>query len=113
MARVENYFSLSFQTRSPEYGLFRRLSRTMGTQGDNATLIVQFKDHSGKALGTAQIGPVSIADRKNQTQLVQRSTTGNVPQGSVTLVVTLRMLRTFGTDNDGYADNLSLILRKS
>lgn len=84
-----------------------------GTQGDNATLIVQFEDHAGKVLGTAQIGPVSVADRKGQTELVQRSTTGNVPKGSVTLVVTLRMLRTFGTDNDGYADNLSLILRKS
>lgn len=84
-----------------------------GSQGDNATLLVQFEDHAGKILGTAQIGPVSVTDRRNQTELLQRTTTGKVPKGTVKLVVTLRMIRTFGTDNDGYADNLSLILQKS
>jgi hypothetical protein len=84
-----------------------------GSQDDNALVFIQFKDSTGKILSTAHIGPVSVADRKGQTELVLRTTTGKVPKGTIKLVVTLHMIRTFGTDNDGYADNLSLILQKS
>ncbi len=82
------------------------------SQEDNAVLVVQFEDSTGKVLATAQIGPVSAADRQNTTELLQRKTSGKVPPGTVKLVVTLRMTRTEGTYNDGYADELSLIFQK-
>lgn len=82
------------------------------SQEDNAVLVVQFEDSAGKVLATAQIGPVSAADRQNNTGLLQRKTSGKVPPGTVKLVVTLRMTRTAGAYNDGYADDLSLIFQK-
>lgn len=75
-------------------------------------LVVQFEDSAGKVLTKAQIGPVSAADRQNATGLLQRKASGKVPPGTVKLVVTLRMTRTDGAYNDGYADNLSLIFQK-
>ena len=83
------------------------------SQEDNAVLVVQFEDSTGKVLATAQVGPVKAADRQNATGLLQRKTTGKVPPETVKLVVTLRMTRTDGEYNDGYADELSLILQKA
>ena len=83
------------------------------SQEDNARLTVKFEDSSGKVLATAHIGPVSATDRQNTTGILKRSTTGKVPKDTVKLVVTLLMTRTDGEYNDGYADNLSLILQKS
>jgi hypothetical protein len=82
------------------------------SQEDNAVLVVQFEDSTGKVLATAQIGPVSAADRQDNTGLLLRKTSGKVPPSTVKLVVTLRMTRTGGAYNDGYADELSLILQK-
>lgn len=82
------------------------------SQEDNAVLTVQFKDASGKVLGTASIGPVTAKDRQETTELLQRSTTGKLPSGTTSLVITLSMTRAEGSYNDGYADNLSLVLNK-
>src|SRR5207249_11898672 len=81
-----------------------------GDQDDNALVFVQFEDQAGKILSTAHIGPVSVADRKGQTALLQRSTTGKVPKGTVKLLVTPNKIRTFGPDNEGYADTLQQVL---
>jgi hypothetical protein len=78
-------------------------------QNDNATLIVTFQDAKGASLGTASVGPVTAADRNSLTGLLLRSTTGMVPKGTRTVQVLVSMVRTDGTYNDAYADDLSLV----
>jgi hypothetical protein len=80
------------------------------TQGDYAVLSVSFQNASGTELAAATIGPVTESDRNGGTGLLLRSTTGSVPPGSRSVVVTVTMTRLDGTNNDGYADNLSLVL---
>lgn len=80
------------------------------TQDDNAVLSIQFLDMSGNAVGTAKIGPVLSADRNGTSELLSRSTTGKVPVGTRSIKVTLTMTKTEGNDNDGLADDLSLLL---
>lgn len=80
------------------------------SQGDHATLTATFLDASSGALGSASIGPVSTSDRNSQTGMLLRDTTGIVPVGTRTIQVGLEMTRLDGSYNDGYADNLSLVL---
>jgi hypothetical protein len=79
------------------------------SQGDNATLVVTFENSKGKAIGTARIGPVTAAQRKDVSELLLRSTSGVVPSATRSVQVQLIMKRTDGSDNDGLADNLSLV----
>jgi hypothetical protein len=81
-------------------------------QDDAAVLRITFKQ-GALVLGSAEIGPVTAADRDNATGLLARDATGLVPAGTRQIVVTLVMTidPTIGTYNDGYADNLSLGLR--
>ncbi|HEX9623653.1 MAG TPA: hypothetical protein VF979_04685 [Streptosporangiaceae bacterium] len=78
-------------------------------QSDKATLIVTFENGQGKAVGTAQIGPVTEAQRKGVSEMLLRSTKGVVPSSTRNVKVQLIMKRTDGSDNDGLADNLSLV----
>lgn len=80
-------------------------------QDDNAKLTIQFLSATGQALDTASIGPVLSADRKGNTGLVSRTATGSVPAGTTKIKVTLTMTKTDGSDNDGSADNLSLVFQ--
>jgi hypothetical protein len=80
------------------------------SQEDNASLSAIFRNSGGTGLGTFSIGPVTAANRGNTTGLLARSTTGTVPIGTRDILVTLSMTRFSGTANDGYADNLSLVL---
>lgn len=82
------------------------------SQDDRATVTVTWLSGTGSALGSAHVGPVTAQDRKAVSELIQRSVTGAVPQGSRTARVSLTMTRAQGTYNDGYADNLSLVLRR-
>lgn len=84
-----------------------------GSQNDNATLSAIFRDAGGTGLGTFSIGPVLAADRGNLTGLLERSTSGTVPIGTRNILVTVNMLLTGGSSNDGYADNLSLVLNNN
>jgi len=81
-----------------------------GSQTDNAVLAATFRDGSGNVLGSASIGPVTNVDRGNATGLLFRSTSGTVPALTRTIDILLTFTRNSGADNDGYADNLSLIL---
>jgi hypothetical protein len=60
--------------------------------------------------GRMKIGPVTAADRSNQTALLLRSATATVPTGTRSIRLTIVATRRFGTYTDGYADNLSLTL---
>ena len=79
-------------------------------QEDNATVTANFKDGGGNTLVIASIGPVTRDDRNGVTGLFFRTTSGNVPVGTRTVDIVLTSIRTQGYDNDGYADNLSLVL---
>lgn len=80
------------------------------TQGDNALLYVSFLDATSNTLATAQLGPVTPADRGNQTGLFFRQDNGFVPAATTKIRFDLSMERLVSGDNDGYADNLSLVL---
>ncbi len=77
-------------------------------QSDSTTCTVTFLDAGGGTLSTVTLGPVTVADRRQRTGLFQRATTGTVPAGARTAKVELLFVRAEGTDNDGYADSLSL-----
>ncbi|HEU0237464.1 MAG TPA: hypothetical protein VFR14_13580 [Candidatus Limnocylindrales bacterium] len=82
-------------------------------QEDNAVVRIVFKQGTN-ALGSAEIGPVGAADRGNETGLLGRATSGLVPVGTRQIVVSLVMTKQEGVGayNDGYADNLSLVLSR-
>ncbi len=80
------------------------------SQGDNAILSATFLSANDQALGGGEIGPVTAADRGDATGLLFRSTDGVVPIGTRGVDVDLQLFRTDGSYNDGYADNLSLVL---
>ena len=80
------------------------------SQGDNALLYVSFLDITGHEIGHADIGPVTPADRGNQTGLFFRQSQGVLPVGVSRIMFSLSMERLGGGDNDGYADNLSFVL---
>jgi hypothetical protein len=80
-------------------------------QDDNAKLAATFLDSSGKVLGKAiQIGPVLAVERQSTTGLVPKSTMGQVPPRTRSIVVTLTMTQFSGGYDHGCADNLSLVL---
>jgi hypothetical protein len=81
-----------------------------GNQNDVAALSATFKSESGATLATTTIGPVTAADRSNVTSLLFRTGRGAVPSGTRQVQVHLAMTRAGGLSNDGYADELSLVL---
>jgi hypothetical protein len=80
------------------------------SQGDHAVLTANFWDDQNAPLGFSAIGAVTNIDRNNVTGLLERSTDGIVPVGTRSIQIALALTRTAGAYNDGYADNLSLIL---
>lgn len=83
------------------------------SQGDFATLTIQFLNASGTRLGSVRIGDVTPRDRNDVTGLLKRSATGRVPPGTRSISIVLTMTRKDGSYNDGSADNLSLVLRSA
>ncbi len=79
-------------------------------QPDNARLIVTFESSAGTALKTTTIGPVTVGQRHDVSGLFLRQGTGKVPAGTEQIKVELVMMLLEGGDNDGLADNLSLVL---
>ena len=79
-------------------------------QGDSSVLGVQFQDWKGNVLGATTLGPLSDADRSLASALLLLTQNGNVPPGTRVIRVSLTMTRTDGSDNDGLADSLSLVL---
>jgi hypothetical protein len=84
-----------------------------GTQSDNAIVSVTFKSASGASLGTATLGPVTPAQRKNQTSSISTTHSDLVPKGAVSALIKITITRVEGTYNDGSVDDVSLLLNKS
>jgi|SRR6056297_166064 len=81
-------------------------------QNDRAFLLAEFLDKNGVVLDSAQIGPVTNGDRNNVTTMVLRESAGSVPEGTQSIRFQVNAIRVEGTANDGYADDLSMVLRK-
>ncbi|HET7702257.1 MAG TPA: hypothetical protein VFK35_02580 [Candidatus Limnocylindrales bacterium] len=80
-------------------------------QADVAEVTIEFRS-SVALIGSAAIGPVTREDRNDATGLLQRRSRGVVPAGTRSIVVILEMTKdpSVGTYNDGYADDLRLVL---
>lgn len=79
---------------------------------DAARVDLELLSATGGTLGSLRIGPVTPADRANQTKLLPRSAARPVPAGTRRLRVTITATRDRGPYNDGYADNVSVELTK-
>jgi hypothetical protein len=94
------------------------------SQGDRASLTATFQNASSASLGDVTIGLVTPAERAAAfatsapnsdlaTGMLSRTTSGTVPTGTRSILLTLNMFRDVVTYNDGYADNLSLVLNNN
>jgi hypothetical protein len=79
-------------------------------QDDNMTVTALFLNGSSISLGMLTIGPVTEPDRDGATTLLFRSTSGAVPEGTRSIIVQMDATRFEGSYDDGYADNLSLVM---
>jgi hypothetical protein len=81
------------------------------TQEDSAMVTVYFTyPGADTPLGSIVIGPVTAADRNDQTTLVYRQAQAQIPGGTTELQVFLQFTRYTGADDDGSADNVSVSL---
>lgn len=81
------------------------------TQGDNMIIEALFLDGSSTQLGAISIGPATVANRSGVSTLLAFSGNAIVPFGTRSVDILMTAQRTAGDYNDGYADNLSFVLR--
>ena len=81
-------------------------------QHDYMSLTVTWETAKGKAISKVVLGPVTEEQRKGITSLYLRSRTGVVPKNATQALLLIHAVRTDGLYNDGYADDLSLVLKK-
>jgi hypothetical protein len=80
------------------------------TQEDYATVTLRYLDANGDTIDLISLAPVTETDRGGVTELLPRSDTGKVPAGTRALRVTIDAVRFAGSYDDGYADNVSVVL---
>jgi hypothetical protein len=83
------------------------------TDGDNTVFTAYFLNASGQTNQSLWIGPVTPAQRNNQTGFLYEQSSARIPIGTRTIRCSLVMTRSNGAYNDGYADDLSLVLSNS
>jgi MYXO-CTERM domain-containing protein len=83
------------------------------SQGDNVTITAIFQDAASSTIASSTIGPVTPTERANATGLQLRTASGSVPAGTRRVTIQVTMTRTEGSYNDGYADNLTMIITNS
>jgi len=80
-------------------------------ENDNAAVSLSFFNQSNHMLGNHTIiGPVLDSDRGDQTKLVYRQAIGFVPVGTRFLSVLVEIRCSTGPWNNGYVDNITVIL---
>jgi hypothetical protein len=97
-------------------GLTATLSGWLGGfdgQSDDTKVTASFVGASGQVLGSVGIGPVTEAERKGVSGMFSRTASATVPSGTVSATVVITMTRYAGSDNDGLADDLSLLIGQS
>jgi len=80
-------------------------------QDDRAVVNADLRNAAGATVATLTIGAVTAADRGNVTGLLLRSAEAAIPAGVRSARVTLSMTRAEGSSNDGYADEISFVVR--
>ena len=78
-------------------------------QDDRADAGLEFLDENGGPLSTVTLTGPDASERLGSTGLMERQNTGVVPVGSRTARVHIVGITSYGY-NDGYADNVSLVL---
>ena len=81
-------------------------------QSDDATVTALFLNKSGKKVKSLRIGPVTPAARNGQTELLPLSATHSIPTATRKIKIVITSTRFNGTYNNGYADNVSLVLKR-
>ena len=95
-----------------ERGIERRiLLGGFGEQDDCCLLTASFLARDGRILSRGVLPPVRAAEREKRTALLRRSATGPVPREACSVVVRLEAFASAGA-NDGYADELALVIRR-
>ena len=79
-------------------------------QRDYATVSATFLNASNARLSAVMLGPVTNVGRNNMTGVWARGAAGQVPKGTRTIRVKAVSTRFEGASNDGYTDNISLVL---
>jgi hypothetical protein len=84
-------------------------------QDDQATLSIEFRNNAAMSLKTVLLGPVTALERAERTGLKFRKSSVSIPAQTRRIQVELVLTRKpgAGSCNDGYADNLSVILRRA
>ena len=80
------------------------------TQTDDATVTASFLNAAATAVGGISLPTVNPGDRRSVTALVARSDSRPVPAGTRQISVRIDAIRNEGSYNDGYIDNVSLVL---
>jgi hypothetical protein len=82
------------------------------TKSDNLGVTATFEDVNRAILGSAQIGPVTAAQRGSVTKLLHQAWYGTVPVGTARILITLNQTGS-GVTLDGSADGLNLTIGSS
>jgi hypothetical protein len=80
------------------------------SQTDHATVTATFLSAAGGSLGTLALPTVTATDRNSVTALIARSASAVVPAGTRSISVRIDAIRDAGAYNDGYIDNVQLVL---
>jgi hypothetical protein len=80
------------------------------SQTDRATVTATFLDATAAPLGALNLAAVTAADRASVTTFVPRSAVTLLPAGTRGISVRVDAIRDEGSYNDGYIDNVSLVL---
>jgi hypothetical protein len=115
-ARLQQSFSLVGYEQAIQQGrLFLDASAWLGgvgTANDDARINIRFASATGAQVGQPeQLGPVTALDRANQTTLLLRAATRQVPQTSVSFTVELEFRDLTCCLNWALADEISASLR--
>ncbi|OYD61136.1 DUF7927 domain-containing protein [Rhodococcus sp. OK302] len=79
-------------------------------QPDNVGLTYAFKNASGGIIATTVLDPVTNTERGNISGFVHRQKSLKIPVNTRSVLITATFTRVQGTNNDAYADNISLKL---
>lgn len=82
-------------------------------QNDTATVVAHFLDSTSAEIGLVQLLPVTAADRGNVTKFLLREQLNSLPTATRYIDIELTATRVPTGENDGYADNISLMLLRT
>jgi len=83
------------------------------SQNDQTTLFANFHGAGNSFLGQDSVGPVTNVDRASVTGLLSRTKTATLPKGTRSIQVQQHFDPVSGGYNDGYSDNISLVLNST